>query len=175
MSDQILFAVMSLSMYRQNILFWLWWGQKFSLSGCEGSTPCSQWGIKACLHAGLLAEKAADKHSGWTKLLSWAESAASLRRCREPRSEKCFMPRLLKSEVRAVRQLFGNCDIFLKKKKNGGERFIFRCYLHGRFHHELKSQHAIRQAEVETLVAVTRGFWLLRVSLYQVKTPRTLV
>lgn len=38
------------------------------------------------IHAGLLAEKAADKHSGWTKLLSRAESAASLRLCREPRS-----------------------------------------------------------------------------------------
>lgn len=86
------------------------------------------------------------------------------------------MPRLLKSEVRAVRQLFGNYDIFLKKNlKNGGERFIFRLYLHGRFHRELKSKHATRQAEEVTLVAVTRGFWLLRVRLHQVKTPRTLV
>lgn len=65
------------------------------------------------------------------------------------------MPRLLKSEVRGVRQLFGNYDTFLKKIKKGSERFIFRCYLHGRFHRELKSQRAIRQAEVETLVAVT--------------------
>lgn len=35
----------------------------------------------------------------------------------QPRTEKCFMSRLLTSEVRAVRQLFGNYDVFLKKKK----------------------------------------------------------